>query len=52
MLASEWGRGCNGGKTRNNVGEPTIPWYKHNNWEHSEMLACISCKHAKHNVQK
>lgn len=52
MLASEGGRGCGGGKTRNNVGKPTIPWQKHNNWEHSEMLACINYKHAKHSVQK
>jgi len=26
MLASEGGRGCGGGKTRNNVGKPAIPW--------------------------
>jgi len=26
MLASEGGRGCGGGKIRNNVGKPTIPW--------------------------
>jgi len=25
MLTSEQGRGCGGGKTRNNVGEPAIP---------------------------
>jgi len=26
MLASEGGRGCGVGKTRNNVGKPAIPW--------------------------
>jgi hypothetical protein len=50
ILTIGWWWRCGGSRTPSNV--LTAPQHKHSNWEHSEVLAFINCKHSKHNIQK